>query len=76
MGSGVDPGGKGVPFGGPQNSIKREKSSRTCTQTQHILVVNSYTDPPPPPPPLSEILHPPLGFVKMWKFIGMDQSVL
>ena len=53
---GADPGGGGVlgvgtppPFGGPQNFIKRKKTSRACARKRCFLVLNSYPDPPPPP---------------------------
>ena len=68
--AGVDPGGGSwgsgppPPFGGPPNSIKREKMSRACARMARILVLNIYVD-----PPLSEILYPPLDYVCIYKHI-------
>ena len=37
-----------LPFGGPPNFIKREKTLRVCTRKRRVLVLNSYPDPPFP----------------------------
>ena len=63
MYSGADPGGGGswrsgapppLPFGGPRNFIKREKTSRVCARKCRILVISNY----PPPPFLKSCIHP------------------
>ena len=51
-GGGGGLGGQDTPppsFGGPQNFMKRGKTSHMCPGIHQVLILNSYPDPPPYP---------------------------
>ena len=69
-GPGADPGGGGVPFGGPPNFIKKEKMAHACARKLRILVLNSYPDPPPFRNPVSA----PAGITRLPSSLARDLS--
>ena len=69
MGGGSWGSGPPLPFGGPPNFIKGDKTLHVCARICHILILNIYLNPPPPHSFLNPVSTPAMHIYLHWGLV-------